>query len=380
MIMSRPVYLATRETSRGDTQWAVRVGEETWTEVSRKEGEERGRTVLNGGVVGGWWGWGAKAQGPLHRGPTAGSGAAVPPGETSLGNTARTDEEVEQFNAKYIKDYPAYKEGRCEDYAYQVLGWLVGQGNLLENILEWNTRNRKEGLELEVYKDEFGEESEEEEQINGNYMDDSEDDDPTYTPQTDSLEIEISESEDDTEIEIYKRKRTDEEDYSKNTIPKRRKPSADNEEEYLEDLDVIENESEEREELQEKFKRDKDNIQNSVESIEEVDEYEDGEDGEEEDMEGEEEEEYLEEENDSEDEESSFKAIKLHNHTKEIEVQTEEEEESSSNDEDEEESSLDVSHDYNHEPNIMKEKKLEDDESGYSTHDQSLDCENTPAA
>merc|ERR1711963_613982 len=161
-IMERPVYLGSKESSNGDTQWAIRLGDEIWTEVSKEEGTNRGKTIINGGVRGGWFmGWGAKAQGPLHRGPTALSGAGVPPEENILGYTNKTDKDVEMFNADYLKKNCSYTEETCNDYTYQILGWLLGQSFLLETLLSFP--KREEDHEIEVF-----------EQI--------EEEDPTYMP------------------------------------------------------------------------------------------------------------------------------------------------------------------------------------------------------
>jgi len=200
-IMERPVYLGSKESSNGDTQWAIRLGDEIWTEVSKEEGTNRGKTIINGGVRGGWFmGWGAKAQGPLHRGPTALSGAGVPPEENILGYTNKTDKDVEMFNADYLKKNCSYTEETCNDYTYQILGWLLGQSFLLETLLSFPKREEDHEIEVfeqieeedvddgrldpnEIFKkvESYSDESDDGE---GNSEDDydSEEEDPTYMP------------------------------------------------------------------------------------------------------------------------------------------------------------------------------------------------------
>jgi hypothetical protein len=290
-----------------------------------------------------------------------------------MGHTARTDQDLESFNSKYVQDYPAYRPGMCEDYAYQVLGWLLGQQNLLGNMLD-NTRQNKE-QEVEIYANE----SDEEEQVSDNNViendsDYSDDDDPSYIPQTECLD---SESEDEIGVESCKRKRTNDEPTYEENIGKKRKPSTESQEYEEEDLEETENNIagksykwiEEEEEFVENEKEDEEDGMNG-----EKGEFEDEE---EEDLEDEEFEKYDTEE--KEENTISYKNEKIiFKHTKEIQVQTEDE--SSSSDEDDDESSVNISYDYDRDHALSKEKDVEDEESGYSTHDHSLECVSTPAA
>ena len=102
----RSVYLAARDL-QGDTQWSLRLGEDTWTELDVLQPGER--TTINGGVAGGWFGWGRRQEGPLQHGVEARSGALLHTEAQHIGTTVRQDKELETFNREFIRKHPVYR-------------------------------------------------------------------------------------------------------------------------------------------------------------------------------------------------------------------------------------------------------------------------------
>merc|ERR1711915_317587 len=270
--MERPVYLGSKATELRLIQWAVRIGEITWTEASIKEGQEKGKTVINGGVQGSWWGWGAKVLGPLHKGYNAKSGASLPPGDVVIGHTWKTDAELEQFNLEYVKSHPIYKTDRCVDYAYQGVGWLVGKSDLLGKMMQGSIHDEND-QEVEICRtdsDEYVSENEEYTQTahSKEHAETSEDEDPTYEPKSNLIDnCSDFDSESEDEMNISKKRKIPQEDLQ---LGKRRKS---------EEKEV---EEDELSELEEKILDDDESVE-SDENTE--DEYEEGEDEEEEEAE-----------------------------------------------------------------------------------------------
>ena len=129
----RSVFLGTKEVQGSGglaTHWAVGVGEDTavllWMEVDGNSGEEAtlaGPNTINGFGLG-WW----RRKEPLpvvFQGQAARSGAAR---RRLLGRTARTDQEIQEFNTTYLERHPEYSVTRrnCQDYVYELVDWMVG--------------------------------------------------------------------------------------------------------------------------------------------------------------------------------------------------------------------------------------------------------------
>ena len=105
----RLVHLTARHL-QGETQWAVRLGEDVWTELDVVEAGSK--TPVNGGQAGGWFGWGRRQDAPLHRGVTSRSdlsGDLLVLDVLELGTTNLSDKEVETFNREYIQQHPVYR-------------------------------------------------------------------------------------------------------------------------------------------------------------------------------------------------------------------------------------------------------------------------------
>ena len=103
------VHLTARHL-QGETQWAVRLGEDVWTELDVVE--TGSKTSVNGGQAGGWFGWGRRQDAPLHRGVSARSdlsGDLLVSDVLELGTTNLSDKEVETFNREYIQQHPVYR-------------------------------------------------------------------------------------------------------------------------------------------------------------------------------------------------------------------------------------------------------------------------------
>merc|ERR1712013_178945 len=126
-----------------------KIGKDTWSELKLI----KGRAVINGG----WrWGWlFSGGCGPLLKQPPV---QALRESMTYLGETEKTDAEVEQWNARFLKE-KSLREQSSAEYAISVASWLIGANALLKQ------------LEI-VEKDE-----EEEEDVNVEFEDCSEDND-----------------------------------------------------------------------------------------------------------------------------------------------------------------------------------------------------------
>ena len=109
----RLVHLTARHL-QGEPQWAVRLGEDVWTELDVVE--TGSKTSVNGGQAGGWFGWGRRQDAPLHRGVSSRSdlsgdlsGDLLVSDVLELGTTNLSDKEVETFNREYIQQHPVYR-------------------------------------------------------------------------------------------------------------------------------------------------------------------------------------------------------------------------------------------------------------------------------
>merc|ERR1711915_171886 len=127
----RSVYLGTKPCQGYEsyaTHWAVMVGEPgdqgSWSEIDGGSGADKleadlTRNTINGGCPGVLW-----------RGGTARSGATV---KLRLGETKRSDKELEEFNRKYLACHPTYSvvTSNCQDYTYQLVEFLTGDTSKL---------------------------------------------------------------------------------------------------------------------------------------------------------------------------------------------------------------------------------------------------------
>ena len=101
----KDVFLSSHRDDRG-VLWSVKVGD-LWTECDLADAG--GRVTLNGGVTGGWLGWGARADGPPVRGQRSRGGAGLAPGAASIGRTEVTDQELRQFNRHFVTKHTVYR-------------------------------------------------------------------------------------------------------------------------------------------------------------------------------------------------------------------------------------------------------------------------------
>ena len=110
MTTVRSVYLGNRRLDNEEDrlQWAVKIGH-SWTECDVLP--DGSNTTINGGRAGGWWGWGARPDGPMVTSVGARSGVTLSPGHAhaSLGHTDRSDEEIEMFNREFVKHNKVYR-------------------------------------------------------------------------------------------------------------------------------------------------------------------------------------------------------------------------------------------------------------------------------
>ena len=100
----KDVCLASLRTDRG-MLWSVKVGD-LWTECDLAD--VGGRVTVNGGVPGGWLGWGARADGPPLRGQRSPGGSVLALGTASIGRTEVTDEEIGEFNKHFVIKHTSY--------------------------------------------------------------------------------------------------------------------------------------------------------------------------------------------------------------------------------------------------------------------------------
>merc|ERR1712013_290737 len=190
-----------------------KIGKDTWSELKLI----KGRAVINGG----WrWGWlFSGGCGPLLKQPPV---QALRESMTYLGETEKTDAEVEQWNARFLKEKPL-REQISAEYAISVASWLIGANALLKQ-LENVENDRKE--EEEEVNDEFEDCSEDhdgekdlvetedankEEQMSKEGLVafvkedgdddhlDTDDEDPNYSPSTEKSDTEDDLSEEEEE-------------------------------------------------------------------------------------------------------------------------------------------------------------------------------------
>ena len=177
----RPVYLAAKEVEE-ETQWSVRLGEDAWTELDVVQ--PGARTTINGGVSGGWFGWGRRQDGPLHRGLSARSGALLHNEAQHIGTTDRQDKELERFNKEFIKRHPVYRQGLSSDYTFRLVSLLTGPGHLLESLVTLSLIPPVEEVTYSVQEE-----------------DEDEEEDPTFLPFNTEKEGDSSDDDDDDESE-----------------------------------------------------------------------------------------------------------------------------------------------------------------------------------
>eukprot|EP00092_Neocalanus_flemingeri_P021571 GFUD01023396.1.p1 GENE.GFUD01023396.1~~GFUD01023396.1.p1 ORF type:complete len:187 (+),score=59.24 GFUD01023396.1:297-857(+) len=124
--MERKVFLGTKPCDgygRFATHWAVRVGDDSWTEVDGgsgvEESEEGDKNTINGG-----------SPARLFRGANARSGSTV---HCVLGTTDKTDGEIDEFNRNYLLNNPKYSivQSNCQDYVISLVQFLVGDTSKL---------------------------------------------------------------------------------------------------------------------------------------------------------------------------------------------------------------------------------------------------------
>ena len=132
--MMRKVHLGTKpvEGSKGiATHWAIGLGEGPellWLEVDGNAGGENEKSLLCQNTINGYdasW-WCRKGPQPvMYRGYAARSGAVR---FKEVGTTAKTDKEIQEFNATYLSQNPTYKlvGANCQDYALELVKWMVG--------------------------------------------------------------------------------------------------------------------------------------------------------------------------------------------------------------------------------------------------------------
>ena len=105
----RAVFLCVARKEEGkeerETQWSVRVGENCWTYLDVVQPGLR--SSINGGLAGGWFGWGARQDGPLLQT----SPFSQPQTSCLLATSSMTDSEIENFNKEYIAQQPVYRWG-----------------------------------------------------------------------------------------------------------------------------------------------------------------------------------------------------------------------------------------------------------------------------
>ena len=101
----RAVFLTAAGEVEGETQWSVRLGQDCWTELDVVQPGLK--TRINGGVEGGWFGWGARQDGPLQQ------GGLPHHTETTqyLATSHISDSQIEKFNKEFITEHPVYRWG-----------------------------------------------------------------------------------------------------------------------------------------------------------------------------------------------------------------------------------------------------------------------------
>ena len=131
-MVARAVFLYAAGEVEGETQWSVRLGETCRTELDVVQSGQR--TTINGGVAGGWFGWGARQDGPLQQGgrPPSQHTEAV---HCHLTSSSISDSQIEKFNKEFIAEEPVYRSGLCDHYTFKLLALLAGPSHLLHSLL-----------------------------------------------------------------------------------------------------------------------------------------------------------------------------------------------------------------------------------------------------
>lgn len=134
----REVFLGTKPVDSYETiatHWAVRVGDDNWWEIDGGSGNEESniyKNTINMGLVEIFPT--KKVQkgpvGQVFRGKHARSGAKV---AKKVGNTRKTNGEIDVFNKTYIRDHPEYcfTTNNCQHYVYALVKMLCGDTSLL---------------------------------------------------------------------------------------------------------------------------------------------------------------------------------------------------------------------------------------------------------
>ena len=99
------VFLSSIRSDAG-LMWSVKVGD-LWTECDLAQ--VGGRVTVNGGVSGGWLGWGARRDGPPMRGQRSRAGSVLVPSAASLGSTEMTHGELVEFNKYFVTQHKLYR-------------------------------------------------------------------------------------------------------------------------------------------------------------------------------------------------------------------------------------------------------------------------------
>ena len=107
MTQRRNVYLGKLcKSDSAQCQWSVRVGDQ-WTECDI--GNDGSLVTINGGTPGGWFGWGARSDGPLVTGHVSRCGVTLEHGHVALGYTDMSDEAILEFNKIFVHNNQHYR-------------------------------------------------------------------------------------------------------------------------------------------------------------------------------------------------------------------------------------------------------------------------------
>ena len=99
------MFLCAGPEVEGETQWSLRLGRTCRTELDLVPAGLR--TSVNGGVAGGWFGWGARQDGPLLQ-----AGGQDHPGTVQcrpVASSTISDYQIEKFNKEFITEHPVYR-------------------------------------------------------------------------------------------------------------------------------------------------------------------------------------------------------------------------------------------------------------------------------
>ena len=153
----RGVYLGTKPVDGYEmvaTHWAIRVGDDNWWEIDGGSGNEESslfKNTINMGLVELFPGLPTKKiqKGPVgqvFKGKNARSGAKV---DKKVGNTTKTNTEIDTFNKRYIRENPEYSftANNCQHYCYALVEMLCGDTSLLPML---ETRKAAVGVGIGV--------------------------------------------------------------------------------------------------------------------------------------------------------------------------------------------------------------------------------------